>query len=193
MPLGRASATAPTWALYALRLQVGLVYFFAGLAKLRGDWLLHAQPLKLWLAPHADFPLLGPLFARPGTAHVMSWAGAAFDLGVPFLLLHRRCRPYAFAALLGFHGLTGALFPIGMFPWIMSCAALIFFPPDWPRRLLRALGRPVPADISHVPTGASPSPPSPCTSARSCSSRCATTSTAATTAGTSRAFASPGT
>ncbi len=152
MPLGRASATAPTWALYALRLQVGLVYFFAGLAKLRGDWLLHAQPLKLWLAPHADFPLLGPLFARPGTAHVMSWAGAAFDLGVPFLLLHRRCRPYAFAALLGFHGLTGALFPIGMFPWIMSCAALIFFPPDWPRRLLRALGRPVPADISHVPT-----------------------------------------
>ena len=79
-------------------------------------------------------------------------ASAAFDLGVPFLLLHRRCRPYAFAALLGFHGLTGALFPIGMFPWIMSCAALIFFPPDWPRRLLRALGRPVPADISHVPT-----------------------------------------
>lgn len=159
MPLGnlRDTRTAPAWALYALRLQVGLVYFFAGLAKLRGDWLLAAQPLRLWLAPHADFPLLGPLFARPETAHIMSWAGAAFDLTVPFLLLNRRSRPLAYTALLGFHALTGALFPIGMFPWIMSCAALIFFPPDWPRTLLRALGRPVPTDISPVPTD-SPAP-----------------------------------
>ena len=165
MPLGRAAdlrrtdatATAPAWALYALRLQVGLVYFFAGVAKLRGDWLLRAQPLTTWLAPHSDFPLLGPLFARPETAHVMSWAGAAFDLTVPFLLLHRRTRPFAYAAVLGFHALTGALFPIGMFPWIMGCAALIFFPPEWPRRLLRGVLRPVPKDISYVPAD-SPAP-----------------------------------
>jgi hypothetical protein len=166
MPLGRirdTRRTAPTWALYALRLQVGLVYFFAGVAKLRGDWLLSAQPLRLWLAPHADFPLLGPLFARPETAYVMSWAGAAFDLTVPFLLLHRRTRPFAYLAVLGFHALTGALFPIGMFPWIMSGAALIFFPPDWPRRLLRALGRPVLRDIRPVPAAISPeaTPPVP--------------------------------
>lgn len=165
MPLGRAAdtrATAPAWALYALRLQVGLVYFFAGVAKLRGDWLLRAQPLTTWLAPHSDFPVLGPLFARPETAHVMSWAGAVFDLTVPFLLLHRRSRPFAYVAVLGFHALTGALFPIGMFPWIMGCAALVFFPPDWPRRplraLRRALGRPVPTDISSVPTDISPVP-----------------------------------
>ena len=146
-----ARRPAPAWALYAMRLQIGLVYGFAGLAKLRGDWLLRGQPLRTWLAAHGDFPLLGPLFLRPETALVMSWAGAAFDLCVPFLLLHRRARPWAFAALLGFHGLTGALFPIGMFPWLMSASALIFFPPDWPRRLARALGRPgsgspVPAD-----------------------------------------------
>jgi len=156
-PLGRAQARghAPAWTLVALRLQVGLVYFFAGVAKLRGDWLLRAQPLTTWLAPHADFPVLGPLLARPETAYAMSWAGAAFDLGVPFLLLHRRARPLAYAALLGFHALTGALFPIGMFPWIMSAAALIFFPPDWPRRLLRALRRPVPAAIPPVPADSS--------------------------------------
>ena len=34
-------------------MQVGLVYGFAGLAKLRGDWLLRAQPLRTWLAAHA--------------------------------------------------------------------------------------------------------------------------------------------
>lgn len=139
----RADRPAPAWALYAVRLQIGLVYGFAGLAKLRGDWLLRAQPLKTWLAAHADFPLLGPLFARPEVAAVMSWAGAAFDLSIPFLILHPRTRIPALVALLGFHALTGALFPIGMFPWLMSAAALIFLPPDWPRRLLRALGRPV--------------------------------------------------
>ena len=137
-------AHAPRWTLVALRLQVGLVYVFAGLAKLRGDWLLAAQPLRTWLKGHADFPLLGPLFARPETAHVMSWAGAAFDLTAPFLLLHPRTRPFAFAAVVLFHALTGLLFPIGMFPWIMACSALLLFPPDWPRRLARTLGRPAP-------------------------------------------------
>jgi vitamin K-dependent gamma-carboxylase len=139
---------APRWTLWALRLQVGLVYVFAGLAKLRSDWLVHAQPLRTWLAGHGDFPVLGPLFARPETAYAMSWAGAAFDLTAPFLLLHPRTRPFAFLALAGFHALTGALFPIGMFPWVMVCSALLFFPPEWPRRLARALGRPapVPAD-----------------------------------------------
>ena len=154
----RADRPAPAWALYALRLQVGLVYGFAGLAKLRGDWLLRAQPLRTWLAAHADFPLLGPLLARPETATFMSWAGAAFDLSVPFLLLHPRTRVPAYLALLGFHGLTGALFPIGMFPWLMSASALIFFPPGWPRRLLRALRRPVPTDSPPVPADSPPVP-----------------------------------
>jgi len=40
LPLRRGLTLAPTWALWALRLQVGLVYVFAGLAKLRPDWLL---------------------------------------------------------------------------------------------------------------------------------------------------------
>ncbi|HEY8379118.1 MAG TPA: HTTM domain-containing protein [Nannocystis sp.] len=157
LPLQRGRAHAPTWALWALRLQVGLVYVFAGIAKLRPDWLLHARPLEIWLAARRDFPLLGPLFARPETAYLMSWAGAAFDLSIPFLLLHPRTRPFAYLAVLGFHALTGALFPIGMFPWIMAASALIFFPPDWPRRLPARLIqwtcplKPILKDISFPP------------------------------------------
>ncbi|MCB9705517.1 MAG: HTTM domain-containing protein [Myxococcales bacterium] len=137
------AAIAPTWALWALRLQVGLVYFFAGVAKLRVDWLLHGQPLRLWLAARDELPIVGPLLRLPETALAMSWAGALFDLTVPFLLLGRRTRPFAYAAVLIFHGLTGLLFPeIGVFPWVMSCAALVFFDPAWPRRLwARVAGR----------------------------------------------------
>src|SRR5690606_33374229 len=39
-----------------------------------------------------------------------------------------------------FHSLTHVFFNIGMFPFIMSVAALIFFPTDWPRRAAARLG-----------------------------------------------------
>ncbi|MEZ4299906.1 MAG: HTTM domain-containing protein [Polyangiaceae bacterium] len=138
--LGLVAHTAriPRWALWLLRFQIGAVYFFAGLAKLTPDWLFHAQPLTIWLGANTDFPLVGPLFRYKATAFAMSWAGAGFDLSVPFLLSHRRTRPFAYAAVVVFHGLTGKLFPIGMFPWIMTSAALVFFSADWPRRLLPA-------------------------------------------------------
>ncbi|MEZ4449072.1 MAG: HTTM domain-containing protein [Nannocystaceae bacterium] len=144
----------PAWAVAAVRLQLGLVYFFAGVAKLRPDWLLEAQPLRLWLAARADLPLVGPWLRLPEVAYAMSWAGAIFDLSAPFLLLWPRARPLALAAVVVFHGLTGLLFPaIGMFPWIMALSALIFLPPGWPRALGRRLGitgpeRPVPRDMS---------------------------------------------
>jgi vitamin K-dependent gamma-carboxylase len=140
------AAFVPRWALWILRFQIGAVYFFAGVAKLTPDWLLHAQPLTIWLFANTDFPLLGPLFAYKATAYAMSWLGAAFDLSAPLLLSHRRTRPFAFCALIGFHALTGMLFPIGMFPWIMTLSALVFFPEDWPRRLSpgRLAGPPLP-------------------------------------------------
>lgn len=137
----QAPAIAPAWALWALRLQLGLVYFYAGVAKLRPDWLGAGEPLRTWLHARGDLPLLGPLLRLPEVALAMSWAGALFDLTAPFLLLWPRSRPFALAAVIVFHGLTGALFPaIGMFPWIMALSALIFLPPGWPRALLRRLG-----------------------------------------------------
>lgn len=135
------SAQVPAVFVWALRLQLGLVYVFAGIAKLQPDWLVHAEPLRTWLVARADFPVLGPLFAYPQTALAMSWVGAAFDLCVPFALLHPRTRALAYGAVVVFHVLTGALFPIGAFPWVMIALTPIFFAPDWPTRLSRRLGR----------------------------------------------------
>ena len=136
----RASVTTiPAFWLYLFRFQIGVVYTFAGLAKAQSDWLVHGQPLRIWLGSETDLPFIGSLFTVPGVPTLMSWAGFCFDTSVPWLLLARRTRPYAYLALLVFHTLTGRLFPIGMFPVIMTLSALVFFPPDWPRRLFRAL------------------------------------------------------
>jgi hypothetical protein len=71
----------------------------------------------------------------------MSWAGFLFDTTIVGWLSFRKTRPFAYAAVIGFHALTGALFPIGMFPVIMVLSALVFFDPNWPRPLLSLLTR----------------------------------------------------
>ncbi len=132
-----ARETTPAWALYLLRFQVGIVYFNAGLAKLGTDWLLHAQPLGIWMSARSDLPVIGPLLALPWVPHLMSWAGFLYDTTIVLWLSLRRTRPWAYATVLVFHALTHVLFNIGMFPMIMITAALVFFPPEWPRRFLR--------------------------------------------------------
>jgi vitamin K-dependent gamma-carboxylase len=125
---------------WVLRAQVAIVYFHAALAKAQPDWLVHAQPLNLWLAARADLPVVGPLFEHWETALFMSWAGFLYDLTIPAWLSFRRTRPLAYVAVLGFHAMTRILFMIGMFPLIMVVATTTFFEPEWPRRLVR-IGR----------------------------------------------------
>lgn len=126
---------SPSWVLWAIRAQVGVVYVFGGIAKLQPDWLLRAEPLRTWLYRNQDFPVVGPAFSEPWAAYAMSWSGAAFDLLVVPCLLWRRTRPLAFMAVLLFHLTTARLFHIGMFPWIMIACAPIFFAPDWPAKV----------------------------------------------------------
>ena len=132
------------WVVWVLRFQVGMVYFFAGIAKLNPDWLFRAEPLSTWLPARGDMALVGPLLTLPATAYVLSLLGVFFDLTVVAWLLIRRTRLVAYLALVGFHLSTWLLFPsIGVFPLLMSFGALVFFDPDWP---LRWAKRPVRAE-----------------------------------------------
>ena len=139
VPAGRAQV--PAWALYLVRLQVGVVYVYAGLAKMQPDWLLHAQPLNIWMTARVDTPIIGPLLDETWVHVAASWGAFLFDTTIVLWLSWRRSRPLAYAVLLGFHFMTGVFFNIGMFPAIMTLVATIFFAPDWPRALARRLGR----------------------------------------------------
>jgi hypothetical protein len=132
----RNEHVAAGW-LHLFRIQIGVVYFFAGLAKAQSDWLLHAQPLRTWLGGATHLPLLGTLFTIEGVPLAMSWFGFLFDTTIVFWLSWKKTRPWAYAVVVVFHVLTRLLFDIGMFPIIMCLAALVFFSASWPRRLLR--------------------------------------------------------
>ncbi len=119
-------STVPNWTIVIVKLQLCVVYFFGGIAKLKADWLLNAQPLKIWLKAKTDIPLIGWLFEYDITPYLFSWSGMLYDLTIPFLLWSKNTRPIAYLLVVIFHILTHILFPIGMFPWLMIFGSLVF-------------------------------------------------------------------
>jgi hypothetical protein len=118
----------PKWTTDSIKLLLGTVYFYAGLAKLNSDWLFEAMPLKIWLPSKYDLPLIGDSLMHQEWFHyMMSWGGMLYDLSIPFLLLYKKTRMFAFLLVVFFHVFTRVLFPIGMFPYIMIVGSLIFF------------------------------------------------------------------
>src|SRR5262245_55211535 len=107
---GLRSATLPAWQTWWLRFQVALLYFYAGWAKFEPDWLLHAQPLNIWLPPHGGLPLLGPLLEMTWVQFAFSWFAFLFDTTIIGFMLWRRARPFAFAVILVFHYFTHLFF-----------------------------------------------------------------------------------
>lgn len=134
-PSIRRSSTH-SWHIGIIKFQLGIVYFFAGVAKLHSDWLLNAQPLKIWLQAHHNLPLVGDLLESNWVAYFFSWFGCIYDLTIPFFLLGRRTRPFAYFFVVFFHIITWYLFPIGVFPWVMIFSTLIFFSPAFHESVL---------------------------------------------------------
>ena len=129
------------WQINIIKLQVGIVYLFAGVAKLNYHWLIEAQPLTNWLKHQSDFPIIGNLFLYDTTAYLFSWAGAIFDLVIFFVLANKKCRVYGYVIVVVFHILTSLMFPIGVFPLVMIVATLIFFSDQFHQNVLSFLGK----------------------------------------------------
>ena len=134
----REYSSIPKWTIDSIKLLLAIVYFHAGIAKLNSDWLFRAQPLRIWLPSKYDFPLIGEnLLQQEWFHYAMSWGGAAYDLSIPFLLYYKKTRKLGFILVLVFHLSTSFLFPsIGMFPFIMIVATLVFLDENIHERLL---------------------------------------------------------
>ncbi len=127
----------PLYTIFILQLQLAIVYFFAGIAKINTDWLLEAMPLKIWLPTKSELPIVGALLMKPWIAFVFSWCGMLFDVFIAFLLFNKRTVYFAYATVVIFHLCTAILFPgIGMFPFVMIVGATIFLPSKFHHKLL---------------------------------------------------------
>lgn len=130
----------PKWTIDSIKLLLAIVYFYAGLAKINSDWLFRAMPLKIWLPSKYDLPFIGSSFLQETWFHfAMSWGGMLYDLSIPFLLIYKRTRLFAFFLVVFFHVFTRVLFPIGMFPFIMIISAFIFFDANFHQNIIRII------------------------------------------------------
>lgn len=135
------STEVPRWTVDFLKIMIGILYVYAGIAKLNPDWMLNAKPLSIWLSTKTDFYLIGHLFEKSWVHYFFSWGGTIYDLFIVFFLIWKRTRIMAFCAVLFFHIMTWLLFPIGMFPWIMICSSLIFFSAEFHQKIIHQISR----------------------------------------------------
>ena len=130
----------PIWCTDCIKMLLFIVYFYSGLAKLNSDWLIEAQPLKIWLTSSYDLPIIGSTLMQQNWVHyTMSWGGMFYDLFIAFLLLYSKTRIFAFFLVVFFHLFTAILFPIGMFPYIMIVGSLIFFDPKTHNKIIKKI------------------------------------------------------
>ncbi len=148
--LAKYTNAVPRWMIFALQFQMAIVYFFAGIAKINSDWLLHALPLRIWLPDKNELPLIGPLLNLKVTAYFFSWTGMLFDCLIAFFLFNKRTVWYAYAVVVVFHVFTAILFPaIGVFPFVMMVCASIFMPASFHERILHRFYRASAQDDFH--------------------------------------------
>ncbi len=117
----------PAWCVWIFIVQIGIVYTFAAIAKLHGDWL-SGLATKVLLESRLHTPVLGLLFNDTWFQYAVAYAGILFDLSVVPLLLWRRTRAAACIASLGFHLFNSYVFHIGIFPYLAISFALFFYP-----------------------------------------------------------------
>lgn len=129
------------WSILMLKLQIAIVYIFAGVAKINQDWLVDALPLSIWLPAKSSIPLIGFLFEYEITAYLFSWMGMIFDTFIIFGLIFKQTRWLAYVAVVVFHTLTGILFQIGIFPIVMIFSVTIFFSAAFHQQIIAGLSR----------------------------------------------------
>ena len=125
----------PVLWLWILRLHMGIVYFYGGLAKLDPDWLSGLATRKpLGEANRGTF--LEPLFQYEFTSYFYAWSGMLFDLFIPFLMLWKKSRNLAFVAVFFFHFNNNFVFTIGIFPILALTLTMIYYEAGFPRKLV---------------------------------------------------------
>jgi hypothetical protein len=121
--------------LWLIRFHMGVVYFYGGIAKFDPDWLEGLATRELLGAANRG-TIFQPLMDYELVHLFYAWSGLLFDLFIPFLMLYKPTRKWAFLAAVLFHTNNYFVFQIGIFPVLALVLTLIFFDADFPRKIV---------------------------------------------------------
>ncbi len=128
------SYTCPNWARILFMVQIGIVYTYAGIAKLNMDWLT-TDSIRMLVSSKSNLWLVGDLLQKQWVHYFIAYGGLFFDLFITPLLLWKRTRKWAFIASVFFHLFNSAVFHVGIFPFMGIAMCIFFFDPGVIRRI----------------------------------------------------------
>ncbi len=128
------STTMPGYVRWVFIAQLFLVYTYASIAKLYGDWLDFGI-IKILMRDKAHYYFIGDLLQEPMVHKVIGLFGILFDLLIVPALLWRPTRKHAFIVSVFFHIFNAIVFQIGIFPFLSLAFSVFFFEPETIRRI----------------------------------------------------------
>jgi vitamin K-dependent gamma-carboxylase len=125
-------ATIPYYQVFALKAQIFLTFFIAGINKINYYWMVKHQPMKHILEAKAELNGYDWLNSSFFTGF-FSWSGLLFDLSIGFLLWIPKTRRLGVLMFIVFNLLNYWLFhdigEIGIFPFLLLACIPIFLDP----------------------------------------------------------------
>ena len=114
----------PYWQYFILQLQIFVVFFYGGVAKINPDWLsgVVMDPM-VWKA-------FGMFDYLHEASLALSWSGMLFDLLIGFFLFWKRTRFISVILVIIFNLANGLLLfdDIGLFPYTMIVVSIYYLP-----------------------------------------------------------------
>lgn len=128
------SHAMPNWVRWTIILQLFIVYTYASVAKLYGDWL-DFSIIELLMKSKSDYFLIGDLLQEKWVHKIVAFFGIFFDLLIVPALLWKPSRKIAFVLAIFFHLFNSIVFQIGIFPYLSLAFTVFFFEPQTIRNL----------------------------------------------------------
>ena len=119
---------------WAIVFQLFIVYTYASLAKMYGDWL-DFSIIEILFKNKKSYPIIGGLLQEPLVHRVVGVSGILFDFLIVPALLWKPTRKWAFFASIFFHLFNSIVFQIGIFPYLALAFTVFFFEPETIRKL----------------------------------------------------------
>lgn len=110
-------------------IQLFLVYTYASIAKLYGDWLDFGI-IEILMKDKADYPMIGPFLQKTWVHWSIAIIGIVFDALIVPALVWKPTRKMAFIISIFFHLLNSIVFQIGIFPYLALAFTVFFFEPS---------------------------------------------------------------
>ncbi|MEJ1223146.1 HTTM domain-containing protein [Sediminicola sp. 1XM1-17] len=145
------SGSMPAYVKWVIVFQLFIVYTYAAVAKMYGDWL-DFRFIEVLMAPKASYPIIGGLLQLSWVHVVIGLVGILFDLLIIPALLWKPTRIMAFVVAIFFHLFNSIVFQIGIFPYLSIAFMVFFFEPKTIGRLFFRKSIPFQGNDFHIPS-----------------------------------------